>query len=124
MLVRRLDASVYARVKHWRVYAEEGLAKCEVAVRLGDEELALEYAGRTLARYDVSLSRDAVRLEAVTNPRLFTTPYRNVQPKLFALNALGEGGRLKALRLEGYAAQTRRRPAALQQALFPYLDAL
>ena len=123
MLVRRLDASGYARVKHWRVYAEEGLAKCEVAVRLGDEELALEYAGRTLARYDVSLSRDAVRLEAVTNPHLFTTPYRNVQPKLFALNALGEGWRLKALRLERYAAQTRRRPAALQQALFPYLDA-
>ena len=41
MLVRRLDASGYARVKHWRVYAEEGLAKCEVAVRLGGEELAL-----------------------------------------------------------------------------------
>jgi hypothetical protein len=41
MLVRRLDASGYARVKHWRVYAEEGLASCEVAVWLGDGEMAL-----------------------------------------------------------------------------------
>ena len=74
MLVRRLDASGYARVKHWRVYAEEGLASCEVAVWLGDGEMALEYGGRTLSRYDVSLSRGA-RLESVTNPRLFASPY-------------------------------------------------
>jgi hypothetical protein len=30
----------------------------------------------------------------------------------------------EALRLAGYAARARRRPEALQQALFPYLDAL
>ena len=123
MLVRRLDASGYARVKHWRVYAEEGLARCEVAVWLGDGEMAVEYGGRTLSRYDVSLSRDAAKLEEVTNPRLFATPCGTRQPRLFALDALGEGGWLKALRLEGYAARNRR-PEALQQALFPYLDAL
>ncbi len=75
MLVRKLDASGYARVKHWRVYAEEGLARCEVAVWLDDGEMAVEYEGRILSRYDVSLSRDAAKLEAVTNPRLFSTPY-------------------------------------------------
>ena len=114
MLVRQIDAAGYARVKHWRVYAEEGLASCEVAV---------EYAGRTLSRYDVSLSRGA-KLEAVTNPRLFATPYATTQPKLFALNALGEGGWLKALKLARYAARSRRRPEALQQALFLYLEVL
>ncbi len=124
MLIRRLDASGYARVKHWRVYAEEGLAFCEVAVWLGDGEMAVEYAGRTLSRYDVSLSRGGSKLEDVTESRLFATGYRNPQLRLFALDALGEGGWLKALRLEGYAAYARRRPDALQQALFPYLDAL
>jgi putative transposase len=125
MLVRRLDASGYARVKHWRVYAEEGLARCEVAVWLGDGEMAVEYGGQTLSRYDVSLSQDAAKLEKVTNPRLFATTYRTTQPKLFALDALGEGGWLKALRLAGYAApRARRRHEALQQALFPYLEAL
>lgn len=59
----------------------------------------------------------------MTNPRLFATPYGTGQPKLFALDALGEGGWFKALRLAGYAARSRR-PEALQQALFPYLDAL
>lgn len=122
MLVRKLDASGYARVKHWRVYAEEGLARCEVAVWLGDGQMAVEYGGQTLSRYDVSLSREA-RLEAVTNPRLFVTPYATTQPKLFALDALGEGGWLKALRLDEYAVR-RRRPEALQQPLFPYLEAL
>ena len=124
MLVRKLDASGYARVKHWRVYAEEGLARREVAVWLGDGEMALEYGGRTLSRYDVSLSRGA-RLEAVTNPRLFATGHRAPQPRLFGLeDALGEAGWLKMLRLEGYAPRSRRRPEALQQALFPYLAAL
>ena len=121
--VRRLDASGYARVKHWRVYAEEGLARRKVAVWLGDGEMAVEYGGRTLSRYDVSLSQDA-KLEVVTNPRLFATPYGTGQPKLFALNALGEGGWLKALRLEGYGARAGRSPRSLQQALFSYLDAL
>jgi len=37
---------------------------------------------------------------------------------------LGESGWLKAIRLEEYAARTRRHPEALQQTLFPYLDAL
>jgi putative transposase len=124
MLVRKLDGAGYARVKHWRVYAEEGLARCEVAVWLGEGEMALEYGGRTLSRYDVSFSPGAAKLGSVTNPRLFATPYRTAQPKLFALEALGQGGWLKALRLAGYAARARRRSEALQQALFPYLEAL
>ena len=73
----------------------------EGAVWLGDGEMAVEYGGRTLSRYDVSLSREA-KLEAVTNPRLFVTPQATTQPKLFALDALSEGGWLKALRMEGY----------------------
>jgi hypothetical protein len=63
----------------------------------------------------------------VTNPRLFTTRYARSRPqlRLFGLeDALGEGGWLKALRLEEYATRTRRRHMAVQQALFPYLEAL
>jgi hypothetical protein len=70
---------------------------------LGNGEMALEYAYQTLSRYDVSLSRGAARLEAVSNPRLSVTEYGTPQPNLFALDTLVEGGWLKALRLEGYA---------------------
>ena len=41
-----------------------------------------------------------------------------------SLLALGEGGWLKAMRLEGYAPRRPRGPLALQQALFPYAEAL
>jgi hypothetical protein len=85
--------------------------------------MALEYGGRALSRYDVSLSRGD-KLEAVTNPRLFATPYETGQPKLFALSALGDGGWLKAMRLKGYAPRSPGRPKALQQALFRYVEAL
>jgi transposase len=105
---RTLDASDYARIKHWRVYAEEGLALCEVAIWIGNEGLSVEYGGQTLSRYDVSLSskRTQRSLEDVSNPRLFSTRYRlsRLQPKLFSLEEyLGEGGWLKAIRLEDYA---------------------
>lgn len=124
---RKLDASGYARIRHWRVYAEEGLARCEVALWLGKEGLVVEYAGQTLSRYDISLSEGATKLEDVTNARLFTTGYGRNRPqlRLFGLEeTLGEGGWLKALRLEDYAARRTRRPQMLQEVLFPYLDAI
>src|SRR5918997_4628363 len=46
------------------------------------------------------------------------------QQRLFALDSLGEGGWLKAMRLEGYAPRAPRRVQALQEALFPYAEAL
>jgi hypothetical protein len=83
------------------VYAEEGLAKCEVALWLGDDGLAVEYEGQTLSLYDVSLYdvslydvslSGALKLEDVANPRLFATGHhRSLQLKLFTLKeALGE----------------------------------
>lgn len=122
---RVLDASGYARIKHWRVYTEEGLARSEVALWLGNDGLAVEYAGQTLSRYDISLTSGERKLEKVTNPRLFATRYRSPQPRLFSLqNALGEVGWLKTLRLQEYAPRVRVRPQALQQVLFSYLQAL
>ncbi len=130
--IRKLDASGYARIKRWRVYAEEGLARCEVAIWIGGDGLSVEYGGQTLSRYDVSLvpgkaDKTKHSLEDVSNPCLFATRYgqSRTQPKLFALEeVLGEGGWLKALRLEDYAVRKRRRPQMLQEVLFTYLDAL
>jgi transposase len=76
MFVRRLDDLGYARLKHWRIYGEEGLARCEVLLWLGDGGLVVEYGGDALSRYDVSFSPGASRLGAVTNARLFATKYR------------------------------------------------
>jgi len=60
----------------------------------------------------------------VSKPTLFKTPFAPGQMRLFGLaETLGEGGWLKALRLEDYVARRPRRPPALQQALLPYHEA-
>jgi putative transposase len=122
---RVLDATGYARLKHWKIYGDEGLAKREVALWLGPDVLSVEFAGDTLARYDVQYSPRTNRLREVKSPRLFQTPHRrgSTQPRLFELAALGEGGWLKALRLEDYAPRRPRRSAILQEALFAYHEA-
>jgi hypothetical protein len=123
---RVLDASGYARLKHWRIYAEEGLAKREVALWLGTESLTVEYAGDTLARYALEHSARTNRLREVKNPQLFETVHRrtSAQPRLFELVVLGDTGWLKVLRKEEYALRKLRRPQALQQALFSYIEAV
>ncbi len=123
---RVLDASGYARLKHWKIYAEEGLARREVALWLGAESLAVEFAGDTLARYAVEYSARTNRLREVKKPRLFETVHRRspAQPRLFELIVLGEAGWLKALRKEEYAPRRPRGPMALQQVLFAYTEAI
>ncbi|MGI8860235.1 MAG: helix-turn-helix domain-containing protein [Rubrobacteraceae bacterium] len=123
---RVLDASGYARLKHWRIYAEEGLARSEVALWLGAESLSVEFAGETLARYDADYSARSNRLREVGRPRLFETIHRrtSAQPRLFELVVLGDTGWLKALRKEEYAPRKPRRPQALQQVLFSYIEAV
>ena len=124
--VRILDASGYARLKHWRIYAEEGLARSEVALWLGAESLTVEFAGDTLARYDADYSARSNELREVGRPRLFETVHRRTpaQPRLFELVVLGDSGWLKALRKEQYAPRKPRRPQALQQVLFSYIEAV
>jgi len=63
-------------------------------------------------------------LRSVGRPRVFETSHELPQPWLFALDALGEAGWLKALRLERYPPRWPQGPTALQQAFFPYAEAL
>ena len=90
--IRVLDASGYARLKHWRVYGEEGLARREVALWMGAESLAVEFAGDNLACYDVEYSARTNELREVKKPHLFETVHRRIptQPRLFELIAVGE----------------------------------
>ena len=124
--VRVLDSLGYARFRHWKIYGEEALAGREAALWLAAESLTVEHAGEPLSRYEVRFERDTGELGSVARPRLFENSHglRRPQQRLFALDALGEGGWLKAMRLEGYAPRAPRRPHALQRTLFPYAEAL
>ena len=124
--VRVLDSLGYTRFRHWKIYGEEALAGREAALWLAAESLTLEHAGERLSRYEVRVEPNTGELRAVAGARLFENSHglRRPQQRLFALDSLGEGGWLKAMRLEGYAPRAPRRPQALQQALFPYAEAL
>ncbi|HZC18999.1 MAG TPA: hypothetical protein VE225_04745, partial [Rubrobacteraceae bacterium] len=71
---------------------------------------------------DVQYSPRTNRLREVKSPRLYETPHRrgSTQPRLFELAALGEGGWLKALKLDEYAPRRSWRPQALQEVLFAF----
>ena len=124
--VRVLDSLGYTRFRHWKIYGEEALAGREAALWLAAESLTVEHGGEPLCRYRVRLEADTGELRSVEKPRLFENSHglRRPQRRLFALDSLGEGGWLKALRLEGYAPRAPRRPQAVQQAPFPYAEAL
>jgi hypothetical protein len=113
----------------WRLYAEEALAGAEAELWLVENTLTVEHAGEPLSAYEVAYEAQggrggSGRLLEVSKPTLFKTPFAPGQMRLFGLaETLGEGGWLKALRLEDYVARRPRRPQALQQALFPYHEA-
>jgi hypothetical protein len=115
---RILDSSGYARLKHWRIYGDEGLARREVTLWLSPEILTMELAGEPLALYDIEYSASTNHLREVKGPQLFETSNRValVQLRLFELDALGETGWLKVLRLDEYVPRRSRRPQALQEA--------
>ena len=123
---RILDNLGYARFRHWRIYGEEGLPRKEATLWLEASEasLTMEYRGQPLSRYDVGFVAGTEKLRAITRPRLFETSYAIPQLRLFGLEALGETGWLKALKLNGYETRRSPRPQALQQTLFSYLEAL
>ena len=120
---RVLDNLGYARFRHWRLYGEEGLSKREATLWLEAERLTLEYRGQPLSRYDVGFEAGTKELRAITRPKLFETSYALPQLRLFRLDALGEAGWLKALKLEEYV-RRHRRPESLQQVLFTYTEAI
>lgn len=124
---RVLDALGYVRFLNWRLYGEEALAKREAAVWLQPGSLTLEYGDEMLSAYDVKLAPETGKpngkLTAVGRARLFETSHA-LPAKPLRLFALDEAGWLRALKLEGYAPRRLAGPMALQEVLFPYLDAL
>jgi putative transposase len=119
--VRVLDPLGYARLMHWRVYGEEALAAREAALWLDEKNLTVEYQGETLSRYEIALQAETGKLREVKRPQLFETAHRSPQLRLFDL---GEIRWLTALRANDYAPRGPFRPQSLQEALFPYAEAL
>ena len=131
---RTLDSLGYLVLQRFRLYAEEGLAGTEVVVWVAEDALTVEYGGEALSRYEVECDPSFAggvgavgKLQRVKGYTLFETSVASsAKPlKLFELaEVLGEEGWIKAIKLEEYAPRMPRCPDKLQQALFPYTEAI
>lgn len=75
-------ADLDLRFRHWRLLGERGLTGERAAVWVDGEQLTIEYAADTLAQYRVTVEANDRRLQAVDEPRLFTTGHQSPQPFL------------------------------------------
>ena len=127
---RTLDDLGYLTLQRFRLYAEEGLARREVAVWVQEDSLTVEYGGEALSRYEVECdpavgAGSVGRLRGVKSHTLFESSIIVPQLRLFDLGeALGEEGWMKFLKLDEYAPRRPRRPDGLQQVLFTYAEAI
>ena len=84
--------------------------------------------GDVLSRYEVEYrlgSGSAVgKLRNVRHPELFEITQLLPQPRLFGLAEVLGDGWLEVLKLDGYAPPNPQQPLYLQEALFPYMEAL
>ncbi len=89
------------------------MAGREAAPWLAAESLTVEHGGEPLPRHEVRVEPNTGELRSVARPRLFENTHRLNRPqrRLFPLDELGEGGWLKAMRLEGYAPRESPAPA-------------
>jgi putative transposase len=113
---RTLNRFGYVRFRHWRLYGERGLAGDEAVVWLYREQLMVAFADEALAHYQVTYQPDDRHLASVTAAELMETPYRSLQPPLWAW---GADEWLAVVRVAPYASRQPRRPAAgMQPRLF------
>ena len=82
---RYLDKQGYVKFKHWRLFAEQGLAGEEVCVWVYEGTLKIEYQTTALASYSVQLSQNQ-QITEVTNPRRLETRFRSPQLDLWQLS--------------------------------------
>ena len=112
---RTIDKLGYVRFRHWRVYGERGLTGRPVAVWLYREHLTVAFADEPLAEYRVRYAPGTRRLEAITDPQLFETPFASPQLPLLALD---DRDWLKVLRVPLYAPRRPRAAGVSQPPLF------
>lgn len=82
---RHLDKNGFLRFQNWKLYGERGLAKAPVTAWVYEGSLKIEHQAVTLSKYTVALEDDHKHLQAVSNPRLSTSPFRSPQLTLFDL---------------------------------------
>jgi hypothetical protein len=82
---RTVNRHGFVSIQHFLIYAEPGLARKRVAIWIYEGDLRVEYQHTLLAQYQCRYARRGKRLQEVSSPTLYTTPFRSPQLELFQL---------------------------------------
>lgn len=115
--LRHITARGTIRFRHWRLYAERGLAGARAAVWVNGEMLTLAYETETLAQYRIVLDTESYHLRDVTEPRFFVTSHGS--PQLF-LPVIETVEWQPAQRLSPYQPRRLRGAVGRQEPLFDF----
>jgi transposase len=83
--VRHLDRGGYVQFRHWRVYAEQGLAGQAAMLWLSAEDLTISYADQALAHYTVVTAADQRTITQISEPQLVDNAFQSSQVALWPL---------------------------------------
>jgi transposase InsO family protein len=79
---RHVDQAGYLRFRHWRVYAEMGLAGKEVVLWLTTEDITLTYGQQALAHYHIQMNAEE-QIVKMSEPQVVKTSLRPPQQPLW-----------------------------------------
>ena len=84
--VRTVNRFGFVSVQRFYIYAEQGLARQRVSVWIYEGQVHIEYQQTLLAQYQGDYDRKQKRLQAVSQPTFYQTPFVSPQLVLFELD--------------------------------------
>jgi len=84
--LRMVNRYGFVSVQRFYIYAEPGLARQRVAIWVYEGELRMEYQATLLARYRCTYDQRHRRLQAVSHPVLYPTPFASPQLEVLELD--------------------------------------
>jgi hypothetical protein len=83
---RTVNRYGFVSVQRFYIYAEHGLSRQRVSIWIYEGQLRIEYQETLLAQYQVGYDQRQKRLQEVSQPTLYQTPFASPQMELFELD--------------------------------------
>ena len=83
---RTVNQHGFVSIQRFSIYTEPRLAQHRVTVWIMEGRLQIQYQQTLLARYDCTFDRKAKRLQAVSRPTVYRTPFRSPHLEFFELD--------------------------------------
>ncbi len=84
--IRTINRFGFVSVQRFYIYAEQGLSRQRVSIWIYEGQVRIEYQETLLAQYQADYDRSQKRLQGISQPVLYQTPFASPQLVLFELD--------------------------------------